>query len=138
MAHIHLPDGAFQLQWVIFWFAIASSIIVLLVLKYRRNHYFDINKLSRAAILATFTFAIFQVEAPFFGGLHLSFTPLLGITLGPILGCASILVVNIFSAALGHSGWSILGANFLINSIEVTISYALFLLFEKFTKSSFA
>jgi cobalt/nickel transport system permease protein len=46
--------------------------------------------------------------------------------------------VNIFSAALGHGGWSMIGANFLINSVEVVAGYYLFMTLAKFVKSRFS
>ncbi len=138
MAHIHLPDGAFSIYWAAVWFAVAAVVIGILIWRYRKVYEFDISSLSKAAILAAFAFAVFQIEVPIFGGVHLSLTPLLGIMLGPLLGCASVLVVNVFSAALGHGGWSLIGANFLINSIEVTASFFLFLLFSRTIKNKFS
>jgi cobalt/nickel transport system permease protein len=138
MAHIHLPDGTFSMQWVAIWFALSAFLMGLLVKKYHRNGGFDIGKLSTASILTALAFAIFQIEIPLFGGVHLNLTPLLGIVLGPVLGCSSALIVNIFSAALGHGGWSMLGANFLVNSAEVVVSYYLFNALAKLIRSRFS
>jgi cobalt/nickel transport system permease protein len=137
MAHIHLPDGAFSLPWVITWFAAALAVMSMIVWKYRRSNSVNIERLSTASILTALAFAIFQVEIPLFGGVHLNFTPLLGIMLGPVLGCSSALIVNIFNAALGHGGWSMIGANFLINSAEVVVGYYLFIALSRVTKSRF-
>jgi cobalt/nickel transport system permease protein len=138
MAHIHLPDGAFSMLWVITWFAFSSALMSILIWRYRKNSSIDISKLSTASILTALAFAIFQIEIPLFGGAHLNFTPLLGILLGPMLGCSAALIVNIFSAALGHGGWSMIGANFLINSVEVVAGYYLFIAFSKLIKSRFS
>jgi cobalt/nickel transport system permease protein len=58
--------------------------------------------------------------------------------LGPVLGCSSALVVNILSAALGHGGWSLLGANFLVNSTEVLAGYYVFSGLSRLTHSKFS
>ena len=138
MAHIHLPDGAFSIQWVIIWFAVAALVIGAVIIRYRRSYTNDVSKLSIASVLTALTFAIFQIEIPLFGGVHLNLTPLLGIILGPVLGIMSTLVVNIFSAALGHGGWSLLGANFLVNSLEVVVGYCIFMLLKNKIKSNFS
>jgi cobalt/nickel transport system permease protein len=138
MAHIHLPDGAFSIVWVITWFAASLALMGVLIWGYRRNSNFSINKLSVASILTALAFAIFQIEIPLFGGVHLNLTPLLGIILGPVLGCSAALIVNIFSAALGHGGWSMIGANFLINSVEVIVGYYLFIALSRLIKSRFS
>jgi cobalt/nickel transport system permease protein len=138
MAHIHLPDGAFSIVWVITWFAASLTLIGVLIWRYRRSSNVSISKLSTASILTALAFAIFQIEIPLFGGVHLNLTPLLGILLGPVLGCSAALIVNIFSAALGHGGWSMIGANFLINSVEVVVGYYLFIAFSRLIKSRFA
>jgi cobalt/nickel transport system permease protein len=138
MAHIHLPDGAFSIFWVVVWFVFSSVLMGILVWRYRRRGSVDIDKLSTASILTALAFAIFQIEIPLFGGVHLNLTPLLGILLGPVLGCSSVLIVNIFSAALGHGGWSMIGANFLINSVEVVAGYYLFIAFSRLIKSRFS
>jgi cobalt/nickel transport system permease protein len=138
MAHIHLPDGAFSMLWVITWFAASLGLMGLLVWRYRKSGSLSVGRLSTASILTALAFAIFQIEIPLFGGVHLNLTPLLGILLGPVLGCSSALIVNIFSAALGHGGWSMVGANFLINSVEVVVGYYLFIAFARLIKSSFS
>jgi len=137
MAHIHLPDGTFSMPWVLIWSVFSVFLIGFLVKKYQRSGDSDVGKLSTASILTALTFAVFQIELPLFGGVHMDLTPLLGILLGPVLGCSSVLIVNIFSAALGHGGWSMLGANFLINSTEVLVSYYLFNAFTKLIRSRF-
>jgi cobalt/nickel transport system permease protein len=138
MAHIHLPDGAFSILWVTIWFTASLVLMAILVLRYRKSSSIDIGKLSIASILTALAFAIFQIEIPLFGGVHLNLTPLLGILLGPVLGCSAALIVNIFSAALGHGGWSMVGANFLINSVEVVIAYYLFRALGRLIKSRFS
>jgi cobalt/nickel transport system permease protein len=138
MAHIHLPDGAFSMPWVITWFAASLALMTILVWRYRKGSRIGISRLSTASIMTALAFAIFQIEIPLFGGVHLTFTPLLGIILGPVLGCSSALIVNIFSAALGHGGWSMIGANFLINSVEVVAGYYLFIAFSRLIKSRFS
>jgi cobalt/nickel transport system permease protein len=77
------------------------------------------------------SFAVFQINIPLLGGIHLNLTPLVGILLGPALGAVAIFVVNIFSAAIGHGGWGLIGANSIINSVEVFLGYESFRMLKK-------
>jgi ABC-type Co2+ transport system permease subunit len=49
-----------------------------------------------------------------------------GILAGPLLGALIALVVNIFSAALGHGAVGLLGANTLVNASEAIVAYYAF------------
>lgn len=138
MAHIHLEDGSFTLEWVLAWWILTLVLIVisLYLLKGRRKP--DNRKITLAAFITTAAFAIFQISVPVFGGVHLNLTPLIGILAGPLLGTLIVLVVNILSAAIGHGGWGLIGANVLINSIEVLIAYLVFRGLSRVTPSLFA
>jgi cobalt/nickel transport system permease protein len=125
MAHIHLPDGVFSLQWVIIWWAFALIVIGIALLIARRRTLTP-QQLTTAALLAAASFAIFQINLPFAGGVHMNLTPLIGILAGPIIGSLIVLVVNILSAAIGHGGWGLIGANTLVNFSEVATAYYLF------------
>jgi cobalt/nickel transport system permease protein len=57
---------------------------------------------------------------------HLNLTPLIGILAGPVLGPLVVLVVNILSAAIGHGGWGLIGANVIVNMSEVLVAYLAF------------
>lgn len=119
MAHIHLEDGSFYLQWVIIWTIIALVIIGICVLWLRNVRKTDSRTITLAALCTAATFAVFQIEIPVFGGVHLSLTPLVGILTGPAVGGIIVLIVNVFSAAIGHEGWGIIGANAIVNMAEI-------------------
>lgn len=138
MAHIHLEDGSFTLLWVLVWWIIALVLIgaALFLLKSRNKP--DPKKITIAAFVATAAFAIFQVQIPIFGGVHLNLTPLIGILTGPLLGTLIIFVVNILSAAIGHGGWGLVGANILVNLSEVTVAWFVFKGMKKITPSLFS
>ena len=125
MAHIHLQDGTLPLFWAAFWWLLALIPIGISVALLRRRP-FEPARLTLAALCTATVFALFQVEIPVLGGVHLSLMPLIGILLGPLLGTLAALVANVFSAAVGHGGWSVIGANLLLNSIELTVAYAVF------------
>jgi cobalt/nickel transport system permease protein len=141
MAHIHLPDGVFSLQWVIIWWALALMVLAIALLVARRQT-FTTQRLTAAALLAAVSFAIFQVNIPFAGGVHMNLTPLIGILAGPAIGSLIVLIVNILSAAIGHGGWGLIGANTLVNVSEVVSAYYLFYYatrrFELFTRGAVA
>jgi cobalt/nickel transport system permease protein len=125
MAHIHLEDGAFTLFWVVVWSLLAAGIISAALLRNGGNK-IPTRKLAIAAMCVAVGFAIFQVEIPVFGGVHINLTPLMGILLGPSLGTLSVLVINIFSAAIGHGGWGMIGANTIVNVVEVVLGYYMY------------
>jgi len=124
MAHIHLPDGSFTLFWVAVWWICALALVGLALLWARRGK-IDRRRITVAAFVATAAFAVFQVQVPLFGGVHLNLTPLVGILAGPLLGSLIVLVVNILSAAIGHGGWGLIGANVLVNFSEVLTAWLL-------------
>jgi cobalt/nickel transport system permease protein len=138
MAHIHLEDGSFPLFWVIVWWAAAIVLVGISLYLLRSKKGIDSRKITLAAFCTAATFAIFQVEIPVAGGIHLSITPLVGILTGPAVGCLIVFIVNIMNAAIGHGGWSMIGANTLVNITEVVVAFLLFSLLGKITKSPFA
>jgi cobalt/nickel transport system permease protein len=123
MAHIHLEDGSFTLFWVIVWWLCALVLIgsALFLLRIKKTK--DVKKITMAAFVTAASFAIFQVQIPIFGGVHLNLTPLIGILTGPIFGTLIVFIVNVLSAAIGHGGWGLIGANVLVNFSEVIVAY---------------
>jgi cobalt/nickel transport system permease protein len=125
MAHIHLEDGSFTLFWVIVWWAAALAIIGIALFLLRRHGKTDNRRITIAAFCTAAAFVLFQVEIPVAGGVHISLTPLIGILTGPVIGLLIVFIINILSAAVGHGGWSMIGANTLVNFSEVIVAYAI-------------
>jgi cobalt/nickel transport system permease protein len=125
VAHIHLPDGSFTLFWALVWWICALALIgaALVIARRRRS---GTREITVAAFVTAASFAVFQVEIPLFGGVHLNLTPLIGILAGPVLGSLIVFIVNILSAATGHGGWGLIGANVLVNFSEVMTAWLLF------------
>lgn len=138
MAHIHLEDGSFTLFWVVIWWAVALVVIGAALFWVRSAKKTDSRVITLAAFCTAAAFAIFQVSIPLFGGVHLNLTPLIGILVGPVIGTFIVLIVNILSAAIGHGGWGLIGANIVINVIEVVVAYSLFRSLKKIFPSAFA
>ena len=137
MAHIHLPDGSFTLFWVLAWWICALALVgAALVLARRRK--IGAREITVAAFVTAASFAVFQVEIPFFGGVHLNLTPLIGILAGPVLGSLVVFIVNILSAAIGHGGWGLIGANVLVNFSEVLTGYLAFRALGRVTSDLFS
>lgn len=138
MAHIHLEDGAFSPFWVIVW-SLAAGAVVAIALYLMSRREASPRKLAVAAMCTSVGFAVFQVSIPLFGGIHLNLTPLIGILAGPGLGSLAALLINIFSAAVGHGGWGMIGANTIVNVTEVCVAYYTYrflrarLRFDRFT-----
>jgi cobalt/nickel transport system permease protein len=123
LAHIHLEDGSFTLFWGALWWVIALVVIAAALVWVRSVKKTDNRKITLAAFCTAAAFAISQVSIPLFGGVHLNLTPLIGILTGPVLGSLIVLIINILSAAIGHGGWGLVGANLLVNVTEVLVAY---------------
>jgi len=126
MAHIHLEDGSFTLMWVLIWWIIALVCIGAALWFLRSPGRDNQKRITIAAFITAAAFAIFQINIPLFGGVHLNLTPLVGILAGPVLGTLVVLVINILSAAIGHGGWGLVGANVLVNLSEVVVACLIF------------
>jgi|SRR5450759_1113878 len=138
MAHIHLPDGTFSIKWVITWWIIALIIVGLCLYWLKKVKKIENRKITMAAMLTAASFAIFQVNIPLFGGVHINLTPLIGILAGPAIGGIIVLIVNILSAAIGHGGWGLIGANILVNMTEVTVAYSIYKVLGKINLDTFS
>jgi cobalt/nickel transport system permease protein len=141
MAHIHFPDGILPVQWVLFWWLLAIILLVV-VLIVTRKRAIEIQRLAIAGMLAAVAFAVFQIDIPIAGGVHMNLTPLIGILAGPGIGCLIIFIVNLLSAAVGHGGWGLVGANTLVNMSEITVAFFVFRIargrFKMFTRGAIA
>jgi len=122
MAHIHLGEGSFPLWALALWTTLGLGLIAIVTYRIRKNGV-DPNRIALAGIAAAASFAIFQLNIPVWGGIHMNFTALVGILAGPLLGTIIALVVNVFSAALGHGAIGLLGANTLVNATEAVGAY---------------
>jgi cobalt/nickel transport system permease protein len=126
VAHIHLEDGSFSLLWVLVWWIVALVVIGLVLWSLRSTGRKNQSMITIAAFFTAAAFVVSQIEIPLFGGIHLNLTPLIGILAGPALGALVVLIINILSAAIGHGGWGLIGANVLVNLSEVTVAYLVF------------
>jgi cobalt/nickel transport system permease protein len=133
MAHVHLEDGSFTLFWVLVWSAVAAGLVSIALYKQGRGE-IPTRKLAIASMCVAVGFAAFQIEIPVFGGVHLNLTPLMGILVGPALGSLCVLTINVFSAAIGHGGWSMIGANTLVNMVEVFLGFYAFRFLRGYVK----
>ena len=66
MAHIHLPDGAFSIQWLIFWWVLAAAPITTAFILAPADDHRTATQYHGDG--GSTSFAIFQVNAPFAGG----------------------------------------------------------------------
>lgn len=143
MAHIHLVDGSFSLTYVIIWWAVALLLLAIALYLLRPANKPDQKRIVLSAFCAAAAFVVFQIEIPVADGVHISLTPLIGILAGPVFGLLIIFVTNILSAAVGHGGWGLVGANMLVNASEVIVAYGIFQLLQKhlpdlFTRTAIA
>jgi cobalt/nickel transport system permease protein len=125
MAHIHLGEGSFPLWALILWTLVGAGLISAVVYRVRKGG-LKTHQIALAGIGAAASFAIFQLNIPVWGGIHMNLTGLVGILAGPLLGALIALIVNIFSAALGHGAVGLLGANTLVNASEAIVAYYAF------------
>ena len=125
MAHIHLGEGSFPLWALVIWTVLGVALLGAVTYRVRKGG-IKTNQIALAGIGAAASFAIFQLNIPVWGGVHMNLTGLVGILAGPLLGALIALVVNIFSAALGHGAVGLLGANVIVNASEAIVAYYAF------------
>ncbi|WP_313692448.1 energy-coupling factor ABC transporter permease [Halorarum halobium] len=125
MAHVHLGEGAFPLWALVLWTLLGAGLISAVVHRIRKDG-IETRQIALAGIAAAASFAVFQLNIPVWGGIHMNLTGLVGILAGPLLGPLIALVVNGFSAALGHGAVGLLGANTLVNATEAVVAYYAF------------
>ena len=125
MAHIHLGEGSFPVLALIVWTLFGAGLVSVILYRIR-NGGIETHQIALAGIGAAASFAIFQLNIPVWGGIHMNLTGLVGILAGPLLGALIALVVNIFSAALGHGAVGLVGANTLVNASEAIVAYYAF------------
>ncbi len=138
MAHIHLEDGSFSLFWVLAWWIVALCLIGIALFLLRSKYKPETKMITIAAFVTAAAFAIFQVQIPIAGGIHLNLTPLIAILTGPVIGTLIVLIVNILSAAIGHGGWGLVGANVLVNFSEILVAWLVFKGMKKITEGLFS
>jgi cobalt/nickel transport system permease protein len=138
MAHIHLEDGSFPLVFAVAWWIIAICVLAICIWAVRRQGRPKGRMITIAAFCAAAAFAVFQIDIPVFGGVHLNLTPLIGILTGPAIGGLVVLIVNVLSAGIGHGGFGMIGANILVNVTEVITAYLVYRVLRKVIRSSFA
>jgi cobalt/nickel transport system permease protein len=125
MAHIHLGEGSFPLWALALWTGLGVLLISTVVYRVRKGG-IETHQIALAGIAGAASFAVFQLNVPVWGGVHMNLTGLVGILAGPLLGALIALVVNVFSAALGHGAVGLLGANTLVNASEAIVAYYAF------------
>ncbi|WP_160133672.1 energy-coupling factor ABC transporter permease [Halococcus salsus] len=125
MAHIHLGEGSFPLWALVLWTVLGIGLLGVATYRVRKNG-IRTSQVALAGIGAAASFAVFQLNLPVWGGIHMNLTGLVGILAGPLLGAVIALVVNVFSAALGHGAVGLLGANVLVNATEAIVAYYAF------------
>ena len=125
MAHIHLGEGSFPLWALVLWTVLGVGLLAVVTYRVRKGG-IKTHQIALAGIGAAASFAVFQLNLPVWGGIHMNLTGLVGILAGPLLGALIALVVNIFSAALGHGAVGLLGANVIVNASEAIVAYYAF------------
>ncbi|RLM57374.1 cobalt ABC transporter permease [Halobellus sp. Atlit-31R] len=125
MAHIHLGEGSFPLWALVLWTLVGAGLLSVVVYRARKGG-IETRQVALAGIAGAASFAIFQLNIPVWGGIHMNLTGLVGILAGPLLGALIAFVVNVFSAALGHGAVGLLGANTLVNASEAIVAYYAF------------
>jgi cobalt/nickel transport system permease protein len=138
VAHIHLEDGSFSLFWVLAWWIVALCLIGVALFFLRSKLKPEPKMITIAAFVTAAAFAIFQVQIPIAGGVHVNLTPLIAILTGPVIGTLVVLIANILSAAIGHGGWGLVGANVLVNFSEVFVAWLVFRGMMKITEDLFS
>jgi cobalt/nickel transport system permease protein len=134
MSHIHLPDGILPVWLWLSGYAIIAAYLLFFYLRLKKTafskNYALIGILS-ALMLITMSI---EIIPPIY---HINLAALSGIILGPFLSVLAILVVNIILAFLGHGGFTVIGLNTIVVSIEAVLGYLGFKFLSSKIKSVF-
>lgn len=120
MSHIHLPDGILPVWLWVSGYALIVAYLLFFFARFNRN-ILD-KKLALVGILSALMLITMSIEIipPIY---HINLAVLSGIILGPALSVLAIFVVNIILAFLGHGGFTVIGLNSLVISIEAILGY---------------
>jgi len=134
MAHIHLPDGIMPLEWCALWFAVTAGILLVSLYMIKRKGASQ-RQVVLFALLTGLLFVIMQIPIPApLGGTHLNFTPLAGILAGPWFGAIIVFLINVFSAAVGHGGVTVIGANTVVLFVEISLGFGVYVGLKRYLK----
>jgi len=120
MSHIHLPDGILPVWLWLAGYAIIAAYLLFFYLRSKKtafNKNFALIGILSALMLITMSI---EIIPPIY---HINLAVLTGIILGPALSVLAILVVNIILAFLGHGGFTVIGLNTVVISIEAILGY---------------
>jgi len=81
MTHIHLGERSFPLWALVFWTLLEFVLIGTIVYRVRKGG-IKTHQIALAGIGAAASFAIFQLNIPVWGGIHMNLTGLVGLNLG--------------------------------------------------------
>ena len=99
MAHIHLGEGSFPLWALVLWTLLGAGLVSAVVYRVRKGG-IETHQIALAGIGAAASFAIFQLNIPVWGGIHMNLTGLVGILAGPLLGANTL--VNASEAIVAY------------------------------------
>jgi cobalt/nickel transport system permease protein len=117
---MHMSDGVLP-WWLWVGGLVCSLLLTLWALARLRNQR---RLLPGVAIMAAVGLAAMNI--PLGLPIHVNLAALAGIILGPLNGFLAMLIVNIFTALLGHGGLTVLGINSLLVGSEALVAGLLF------------
>lgn len=120
MSHMHMSDGVLP-WWLWVGGLVGSLLLTLWALARLRNRR---RLLPGVAIMAAV--GLVAMNIPLGLPIHVNLAALAGIILGPLNGFLAMLIVNIFTALLGHGGLTVLGINSLLVGSEALVAGLLF------------
>lgn len=117
---MHMSDGVLP-WWLWVGGFVCSLVLTLWALARLRNRR---RLLPGVAIMAAV--GLVAMNIPLGLPIHVNLAALAGIILGPLNGFLAMLIVNIFTALLGHGGLTVLGINSLLVGSEALVAGLLF------------
>jgi len=134
MSHIHLPDGILPVWLWLSGYAVIAVYFVFFFFRFRKSSFNK--KFALIGILSALMLITMSIEIipPIY---HINLAVLSGIILGPALSVLAIFVVNIILAFLGHGGFTVIGLNTIVVSIEAVLGYFGFKLLSSKIKNIF-
>lgn len=136
---MHLPDGIVPLNQAIIYWIISAVVLCLFFYKFSKDENKE-RRIVSTAILSIVSIVVTSISVPSpFGGvpLHFFIIPLVAILLGPLNGSiVSFLTLSFQGLLLGMGGITVLGANFIVMGLILSIvTYGFYKIFIEVNKT---
>lgn len=134
MSHLHLPDGVLPLWLLILGYLFVFIYLIFLFLYIKKIGV--TKKLTLVGVISALMLIAMSLEI-FPIAYHINLAVLSGIILGPVYSILAAFIVNLILSLLGHGGFTVVGLNTIIISVESLLGFFGYKFLKKKFKNAF-